>query len=76
MKIDYTAADAANLERGFFALPDNNTRAARSVRAAYVAALRACGVQCAHIERGKVHALRVFAPDGQGFIKKGRRKMV
>lgn len=71
MKIDYTAADAAHLERGFFALPDNNTRAARSVRAAYVVALRACGVQCAHIESGKVHALRVFAPDGQDFIKKG-----
>lgn len=69
--IDYTAADAAKLERGFFALPDNNTRAARSVRAAYVDALRACGVQCVHIESGKAHAFRVFAPDGQDFIKKG-----
>jgi hypothetical protein len=76
MKIDYTAADAANLERGFFALPDNNTRAARSVRAAYVAALRACGVQCAHIERGKVHALRVFATDGQDLSKRAGEKMV
>ena len=69
MKIDYTAADAADLERGFFALPANNTRAARSVRAAYVATLRACGVHCAHIESGKVHALRVYAPDGNDFKK-------
>jgi hypothetical protein len=76
MKIDYTAADAAKLEQAFAMLNDHNTRAARSVRAAYVAALRACGVQCAHIERGKVHALRVFAPDGQDLSKRAGEKMV
>jgi hypothetical protein len=65
MKIDYTTADAADIECTFPRLNKSNTRAARSLRAAYVAALRACGAQYAHIERGKVHALRVFAPDGQ-----------
>jgi hypothetical protein len=71
MKIDYTAADAANLEQVFAMLNDHNTHEGLATRCAFVLGLRACGVQCAHIERGKVHALRVFATDGQGFIKKG-----
>lgn len=71
MKIDYTAADTADIERTFLRLNKSNTREGRAIRSAFVIGLCACGVQCAHIERGKVHALRVFAPDGQDFIKKG-----
>jgi hypothetical protein len=71
MRIDYNADDAAKLEQAFAMLNDSNTHEGRAIRCAFVVALRACGVQCAHIERGKVHALRVFAPDGQDFIKKG-----
>lgn len=69
MKIDYTAADAVKLERTFAMLNDHNTHEGRAIRCAFVWGLRACGVQCAHIERGKVHALRVFAPDGNNFKK-------
>lgn len=67
MKIDYTAADAADLERTFLRLNRSNTREGRAIRCAFVIGLRACGIQCAHIERGKVHALRVFRPDGHDF---------
>lgn len=74
--IDKLEADAANLEQAFAMLNDSNTREGRAIRCAFVLGLRACGVQCAHVERGKVHALRVFAPDGQDFIKKGPEKMV
>lgn len=63
MKINYTAADAAKLEQAFAMLNDHNTREGRAIRCAFVMGLRACGIQCAHIERDKVHALRVFAPD-------------
>lgn len=71
MRIDYNADDAAKLEQAFAMLNDHNTREGRAIRSAFVIGLLACGVQCAHIERGKVHALRVFAPDGQDFIIKG-----
>lgn len=68
---DYTAEDAAHLVRAFQMLTDHNTHEGRAIRCAFVWGLQACGIQCAHIESGKVHALRVFAPDGNDFIKKG-----
>jgi hypothetical protein len=48
-------------------LNDRNTREGRAIRCAFVIGLRACGIQCAHIEHGKIHALRVFRPDGHDF---------
>lgn len=61
MRISYSDEDAIKIEQVFYRLNDRNTQEGRAVRAAFVAALTACGVRLSHIERGKVHALRVFA---------------
>ena len=49
MKISYSDEDAIKIEQVFYRLNDRNTQEGRAVRAAFVAALTACGVRLSHI---------------------------
>lgn len=68
MEARYTFEDAREIERVYHSiLPKEDNRAARAVRSAFRIALRLCKVQFVDIDERRVHALRVYAPDGNDF---------
>lgn len=71
MKIDYTYADARQIETAYRRLPQGNSQHDIGCRHCFASALKMCGVKFVEWDIGKgrnqSHAFRIFAPDGNNF---------
>lgn len=71
----YTIEDAAQLERAYYQLPNNDTQAARLARSAFRQALDLLGVAFVYHDARGCHAFRVLKAGGKEWSEAERHAL-
>jgi hypothetical protein len=70
--MQYTIEDAAQLERAYYQLPNNDTQSARLARSAFRQALDLLGVAFVYHDARGCHPFRVLKAGGREADRRGR----